>query len=127
MTDTPTLHWRTSLDNYEPTRSEAVGFGLEIDSPTTRIQAVVLIDPEIPEPEKALYLLDDGKNVKPYYVAAWKNTPGAHSRVHEVILHPFPVSDGSVRPDGRPVDFSTWMLGPRKTYHLKITHINEGA
>jgi hypothetical protein len=45
---------------------------------------------------------------------------GEHLTGERIFLAPFPVN-GGLRPDtGRPVDMSNWMIGPRRTYHLKV-------
>lgn len=69
---------------------------------------------------RAVYLLDDGRSVRPYYVA------GYSQERDRITLHQFPTNyrpDGTrkVRADnGQPVDHGTWMLGPRRAYHLKL-------
>jgi len=69
---------------------------------------------------KAIYLMDDGRTVVPFYVAAW-HADGSH-----VILHPFPTN---WHPDGTPVmrrdrdeqvSYDTWQVGPRRAYHVKL-------
>lgn len=65
----------------------------------------------------AAYVIDDGNVALPYYAA------GSGASGDRVFLHPYPTNPGGVRtrPDtGDPADFSGWILGPRKTYHLKI-------
>lgn len=73
--------------------------------------------------ERGIYLIDDGRTVLPLYVAGW---PGTHDRL---FLEAMPVN---VNEDGTPrmradrdeqVDYSTWMHGPARAYHLKITQI----
>lgn len=112
----------TATDNYEPVpRNVAYGRGWEygmIDA--GRGSGIVLEDvSELKDARDAIYLIDDGLTVRPFYVAAW-HPEGTH-----VILHPFPTvfddnGDRKVRPDGGLVSFDTWMLGPRRTYHLKV-------
>lgn len=67
-----------------------------------------------PGASSAMYVVDDGTKVRPFYVAGWQ--PGG-----DVYLHPFPTADGAIRPDnGRPVDYSTWIVTPRRAYHIKL-------
>lgn len=67
--------------------------------------------------ERSLYVLDDGTEVVPAYVAGWPK-----DAQDTVWAQPFPVNDGRIRPDnGREVDFSTWALAPRRAYHFKVT------
>lgn len=67
--------------------------------------------------ERALYVLDDGREAVPVWVAGWPKDAR-----DDVWTQPFPVNDGRSRPDnGREVDFTTWALAPRRSYHLKVT------
>lgn len=81
---------------------------------------VILHDGDIPSAENAHYIIDDGLTVTVRYVAGWNASQLA------VYLAPFPVnidSEGNVitRPDnGLPVDYSGWMLNPRRAYHVKL-------
>lgn len=87
--------------------------------PETDVQSVVyVIDGVVglKDSERALYVLDDGSVVVPVWVAGWPQEGS------ELWAQPFPVNDGSVRPDnGREVDFASWFLSPRRAYHLKVT------
>lgn len=109
--------WWCALDNHEPRRAEASGT-LDMDEyPGDRGPWIVLRDTsDLREPTNAVYLVDDGATVTAWYVAGWNpRDPG-------VVLNPFPTNpDGRTRPDnGRVIDYSTWSLGPRRAYHLKI-------
>lgn len=72
----------------------------------------------------AVFLLDDGRTVEPFYVAGW------HHRTRDVMLHPFPTNydrhgQRLIRDDnGRPVDHGPWSLGPRRAYHVKIAAVD---
>lgn len=69
---------------------------------------------------RAVYLIDDGATVTPLYVAGWHDA--ADGKIDRLFLQPFPVNpDGRTRPDGRVIDYSTWQLGPRRCYHVKVT------
>ncbi len=112
-------------DNYEPTRSYAYGEGWEYDRPDdVRGPGIILASDggQLKHRTTAVYLIDDGRTVRPFYVSGWG--PDADGLTY---LQPFPTNyddDGNHRrraDDGRPVDFGTWMLGPRTFYHLKVT------
>lgn len=68
--------------------------------------------------EKALYLLDFGTRVEIRYVTGWNETNSC------LYLQPFPLSVGTRPDNGRPIDMSGWMLGPRVTFHLKLKEDN---
>lgn len=115
--------WSCALDNHEPTRSFASGrawfYTFPADDP--RGEGLVLTGHEgLRGATDALYLIDDARTVRPYYVAGW-GQDGGH-----VLLQPFPTEyneHGERRlraDDGQPVSFGSWMLGPRRAYHLKV-------
>ena len=60
--------------------------------------------------------IDDGSAVVPHYVGGW------NKKFTRVFLYPFPVNpDGRRRHDnGRVIDYSTWAIGPRRSYHVKV-------
>lgn len=115
-----------ALDNYEPAaRSFARIECFTYDMDDDRGSGWVISDvTDLRDAHKAIYLMDDGRTVQPFYVAAW------HPEGEHVILHPFPTNvDGEgnprIRPDnGRPVDFDTWQLGPRRCYHVKLRKLS---
>lgn len=110
--------YRVFLDNYDPPREFVTGKGAAYDltkeNPPVG-KGVVLFDiTGLNFANQAIFLLDDGEHVDPFYVAAYKS-----SQTY-VILHRFPL-DGGVRPDtGQPVSMAGWALGPRRAYHLKV-------
>lgn len=130
------LRWHTALDNYEPMpRDMAYGRAIEynIRNPQRDERGVMLYAEETPrgwpegvqlkDAKRAVYILDDGQTVRPMYVAGYQE--GNPSPLHPdgcepfIILHPFPTN--GPRADGQGMaDFSTWMLGPRRAYHLKV-------
>ena len=116
------LHFTSVLDNYDPPRNTGRSLLEEWHHPDGLITYRLIGWGEERDATRAVYLLDDGHSVRPYYVAGWQN--GDTSRI---MLHPFPVNvndDGTPRlraDDGRPVDYGNWVLGPRRAYHLKIT------
>jgi hypothetical protein len=84
----------------------------------------VILNPsqEIKGGSDALFIIDDGRAVTPYYVAGWNPADGSDA----LYLHPFPTNynaDGTRRVsprDGRPIDFGSWLLHPARAYHLKV-------
>lgn len=114
-------HGTVALDNHEPTRDYAYVHCYRYSTDT--VENGYIIDGALTwkDGRQAVYLMDDGCTVRPYYVAAY------HPDHEYVIIHPFPVSDGRLRPDGRPVDFSSWLLGPRRAYHVKLAGALEGV
>jgi hypothetical protein len=121
--------WRAYLDNHFPApRDTAQGVAYsytkfdsyhEGDDPR-----IVIFGAEVfKHMEKANFLVDDRRTVRPYYVSGY-SPPDFESR--HVILSPFPTNfhrDGSpvLRPDGTPVNMANWQVGPRVTYHLIVT------
>jgi hypothetical protein len=74
-------------------------------------------------------LFDYGNVVYPYYVAGWNPRETELQRDEElhwsgmqtVLWNPFPVAaDSDTDAKGRPLDYATWQLGPRKAYHFKV-------
>jgi hypothetical protein len=123
------LRWSTALDNHEPTRSFASGTATEYDTPSDPNTRGIRIEDgleELKDLTNANLIVDDGKSARPYYCAGFHDGrpsplyPDGHAAY--VLFHPFPVNpDGRTRPDnGRMIEYGTWMLGPRRTYHLKI-------
>lgn len=116
----------TPLDNYEPSpRSWASGEGWiyrrTVQTGRVAMEGIVLADvSDIRDAHNATYLIDDGRSVVPYYVAAW------HPEGTYLILHKFPTNfddDGNpvMRADrSAPVNYDNWVVGPRRAYHLKI-------
>jgi hypothetical protein len=113
------IHWSTVTDNHPTPRGYASGeadvYAADVDG--TRPETITLLGADaLRDAHRAVYLVDDGATVRPFYVAGW-SPDGA-----TIHLHPMPTADGRIRPDnGRPVDFSSWVLGPRRAYHLKVT------
>lgn len=62
----------------------------------------------------AIYVWDDGSQVIALYVAG-HSPDGA-----KVYLMPFPTNGAPRADNGRPADFSTWILGPRRAFHVKV-------
>jgi hypothetical protein len=115
------LRWNTQLDNHEPPRSWASGSLWTYTREDRGGEGIVIADvSELKDAHQATYIIDDGRTVKVFYVAAW------HPEMRHVILHRLPTNfneDGTPilrADDKRPVDYSNWMLGPRRSYHLKV-------
>lgn len=131
--NTSSFKVRIPLSNREPWDKryrEAVATVLVWeDSDKLKLDATDLPDDAF----SAVFLLDDGKTVEPRYVGGYwidndnesDDVRAYHSFKREVILSRFPVNvnaDGTPilrADDKRPVDFSTWAIGPRTCYHLK--------
>lgn len=110
-----TYLYRAALDNHTPARREARGELFTYTKPTTTNGILLLDRSQFRDNEQAIFLIDNGSDVKPYHSASW------HPDHEHLVLHQFPLSQG-IRPDnGRPIDMRNWMLGPRRCYHLKIT------
>lgn len=117
--------YTAALDNHEPVRKEAHGILEEWVWPDTGEITYRLPEgtAKFKNVTQALFLLDDGRTVLPLYVIGWS------AKQDKVFLGRFPVN---VNEDGSPrmradrdeqVDYSTWMLGPRRAYHLKANRI----
>jgi hypothetical protein len=110
------------LDNHEPPRNWLTLPAYAYTSHDGTSAFVIDGARALRDYNQAIYLMDDGTTVRPFYVAAWH--PADDGQTH-VIVHAFPVNvndDGTphLRPDGRPVSFDSWQLGPRRAYHVKI-------
>lgn len=120
------VHWSAALDNYEPTRAYMDGYAVSYMH-DGEIPALVLWHGGEPrDPHRCNFIVDDGKTVTPMYAAGWLGGDDDG----RLFLHQFPVN-----PDGRTVeqhgqahviDYRTWMLGPRVTYHLKVSPVPNG-
>lgn len=117
---TRTFRYSVALDNYSPTRDFGAGTG-DLYAPDTawngQSETIILHNVDnFGDFERTNFIVDDGESVRAFYLSGW-NQPGTM-----IYLSPFPTNTGAIRPDnGRPVDYSQWALGPRKTFHLKIT------
>lgn len=113
--------YRCAQDNYSPTRDTAYGSLWRYQTPDGT--PAILIDSAMcwRDGTNAVYLVDDGRTVRPFYVATY------HPDRSYVVAHAMPTDyreDGTRRvreDDGRPVSFSTWNLGPQRAYHLKVS------
>lgn len=110
-----------ALDNYEPMPRSIERIECYRYSTDDFLDAYVLDHVyHLRDATRAVYLMDDGTTVAPYYVA------GYHQDHQYVIIHPFPVN---VNADGTPrmradrdeqVNHDMWQLGPRRAYHVKL-------
>lgn len=115
--------YTTALDNHEPVREEARGILEEWLWPDTGETTYRIPGGVAQFATRAVFLIDDGRSVQPLYITGWSGDQDC------LFLGHFPVN---VNPDGSPrmradraeqVDYSTWMLGPHRAYHLKITRV----
>ncbi len=124
--DSTLYRWVAAMDNYEPTREFESFYAVEHIQPASR-QSVNGVKPgwtiygvdRISNPFRSNYILDFGTRIVVAHVAGWNL--GYKDRV---IVHPFPTaSETDVMEDGsgRPLDYDTWQLGPRRAYHMKMT------
>lgn len=113
--------WNCLLDNRERSDDFGFGFGIAYTYANTGDDGFMLWpDVRMKQPVKAVYIMDFGDRVLPYYVTGWQTAEDG--LIDRVFLGAFPVN-GKIRPDnGRPADYSNWKLGPRKAYHLKVTN-----
>jgi hypothetical protein len=133
------LTWHTALDNYEPVpRAYASGYavkyagtlirddGSRAEFPTAGI-IMSLTDSGLSLDRllNAIALFDYGDSVQPYYVAGWNDKDREWWGLRNYVMwHPFPTAQPGEMTKGnpsRPLDYSSWQLGPRKTYHFKVS------
>lgn len=112
----------SALDNYEPVPRRTGRSLLEEWRHTDGTVTYAVVGwGEEKDAHHAVYLIDNGRAVVPHYVAGFSQDRD------RIMIRPFPTdygADGERRTrddNGRPVDFSNWMLGPRRAYHFKIT------
>lgn len=126
MKITRTDCWFTVLDNYQPARSFTAGtLEWTTDAQGTPTGILRGID-DLKDPQKGLFLLDDGKSTRVMYVAGWSRKDPASeitAAADNLWLHDIPVNpDGARRSDNdQVIDYSGWHLGPRRIYHLKLS------
>lgn len=128
---TGVISYWCALDNYEPvTRKHAYGHAVTYVHPITGNKGIWVPVGPIPASklEGSGIILDSGTEISAWWAGGYHDHPSSTYRDTEnmdgwpyVLFHEFPLSVG-IRPDnGRPVDMSSWMLGPRTFYHLKLT------
>lgn len=119
--------WSTPLDNHTPARAYATGYGVcYIHKVTHEAGFKFWPGEQLRDIQNAIVILDDGKVAAPYHCAGWNSEDQANGYV---LFQPFPTNPhGRTRPDtGQPIDHSTWVLGPRRAYHLKLTTVPNGV
>jgi len=122
-TETRKWTYSTVLDNHEPPRTYHNGVLTEWEREEDPDSPTMVLEPDSPFFELHIrasgglcFILDNGSRAIPFYVTGYQ--PASR----EVFLQPFPTNpNGRTRPDGQIIDFSNWVLGPRKTYHLKLS------
>jgi hypothetical protein len=138
------LTWHTALDNYEPCpRAYANGYAVKyagtLHDPETGFTAeyptagiiMPLTDSGLSLDNliKAIALFDYGDSVQPYYMAGWNDRNREWWGLRNYVMwHPFPTAQPGEMTQGnpsRPLDYSSWQLGPRKTYHFKVSPLHE--
>jgi hypothetical protein len=133
------IGYSVALDAHEPTRDYGYGHGVQTDNAQGDTPVLVIWRTDFgPVGSKRhdslhrdLFLVDDGHTITPMYVGCWSTRDESDD---SLSLYPFPVNfqpDGTPRMTGdgvrnangnpsHPVDFGTWMLGPRRAWHLKV-------
>lgn len=109
------VEWRTRTDG----RSESIEAGGEgyAYSRGDELRVCLFTGEQVPDFDRAVYILDNGQSARPYYVAGYHDAvPGM------VYLHPFPTNPGGRKrtDNGRSIDYSAWKLAPSRCYHVKI-------
>lgn len=100
--------WHTALDNYTPVREYANGHAVSFTLPTTSQIGYVLFGIEkLTLPSESVYVVQDADTLAMVPVAWHGATDEFGSRV---VLHPYP-TEGIVT------------LGPKRSYHIKLTDI----
>lgn len=124
------IEWQCAMDNYEPV-PRRIAHGVAVAYVHRNLNYKGLWIPAGPirgsDLEKSVIVTDDGKSVTPWWAGGYHRHPSSTYSDQEnqdgfpyVLFHEFPLSQG-IRPGtGRPADMSSWMLGPRKFYHLKV-------
>lgn len=100
-------------DNYEVPRGYLRGT-LLTDQGHDGKSVVLEFESAPKDAHRAVYVLDYGTRVEVRWTAGWSGTRG------EFYLQSFPLNEGNRPDNGRPIDMSGWMLGPRTVYHLKL-------
>lgn len=109
-------------DNYEVPRGHLYGT-LVTDQGYNGRSDILTFDSAVKDAHKAIYVLDFGTRVEVRYVAGWNGN--GEGKTYRIFLQPFPLSEGTRPDNGRPIDMSGWMLGPRKAFHLKLKEVSE--
>lgn len=117
------VRYRVALDNYEPApRRETYGYVMHYATPSGDDALYIPVTEDLPLDKltRAVIIYDDGSRAVAYWGGSYHPAPHDGSAPF-LLAYTFPMSEG-VRPDnGRPVDMSGWMLGPRTALHFKIT------
>lgn len=105
--------WFAALDNYTPVREHAVGHAVSFTLPTTGETAYILFGIEkLAIPSESVYVIDDGAAVTAMYPVVWHGT-GNDEYGPRVVVHPYPVGQS----------MTAWSLGPKRSYHVKLSVI----
>jgi hypothetical protein len=114
------MHYKfiAAADNYEPCPRNYLRGTLTTSQGYDSRSAIVTFENAPDDARKAVYILDFGNRVEVQYVSGWAMNGSA------IYLQPFPLSKGTLW-DGRPIDMSGWMIGPRRAFHLKLKEAAE--
>lgn len=108
--------FRARADNYEVPRGHLSGT-LTTGQGYNGKTDILYFDNLPKDAHEAIYVLDFGTHVEVCYTSGW-NTKSLKS----IFIQPFPLNR-ETSPDGRPIDMSNWMLGPRRAFHLKLREV----
>lgn len=68
-----------------------------------------------------VWVIDDGARALPFYGSIQMTSRDTRYVGPYALAHPYPVNpDGATTDDGRVIDYMGWMLGPARSWHLKI-------
>lgn len=98
------MRWQSVLDNYAPSRSSGAGFVVKYRNNHVKEAYTLFHDEQFGDSRSLTFLIDDGTDIKPFYLASWNESGGFF------ILHPI---------------VSCADFGPRKTYHVKVNSFTE--
>lgn len=120
--------WTLYREGHAPDETHCTGETFTAEYPTAGI-IMSLTDSglSLDKVRHSIALFDYGNVVYPYYCAGWNAENRASWGLTDYVMwHPFPVAaDGDTTADGRPLDYSTWQLGPRRAYHFKVAGLRE--
>lgn len=103
-------------DNYDVPRGYLRGT-LETGQGYDGKSDVVTFEGTPKDAHHAVYVLDFGDRVEVRYVTGWQ--PNGN----RIYLQPFPLNGVIHEGNGRPINMSGWMLGPRRAFHLKLKEV----
>lgn len=117
--------WRTALSNMDWT-DHAYGHAIHAPSVHNDGRCVWLLLDTAQlvrrDTSHTVWVIDDGHTVTPCYGQIQFTSLDTQIVGPYALVHPYPVNpNGDRRPDnGRVIDYSTWHLGPARSWHIKI-------